>query len=236
MSEWAARRFWTAAHVERVGAGFGVRLDGRPVRTPGKAELAVPTEALAREIAREWDAQDGVIDPRTMPLTRAANSAIERVAPQRRAVAEMLAGYADSDLTCYRADTPDELVARQQAAWDPLIDWAEDVFGARLIPVVGVMHQPQSPRALARLGAEVDRFGAFELTGLHDLVALSGSLVIGLAASREAFALDDLWQRSRIDETWQQERWGEDDEAAEMAEAKRQGFAQAQRLLHLLRS
>ncbi len=234
MSEWKARRFWTEARVEPHEAGFTVRLDGRPVKTPGKTELAVPTQALADEIAREWDAQEGTIDPRTMPFTRAANSAIEKVAPQRAEVADMLAGYGDSDLTCYRADSPEGLVARQAEAWDPLLDWAEATFGARLIPVEGVMHQPQSAAALDRLAAEVRAMTHWELTGFHDLVALSGSLVIGLAAARDAWTPEDLWQRSRVDETWQEEQWGEDAEAAAMAAAKRQDFLQAHRFLKLL--
>ena len=142
MTEWKARRFWKSVTVEPLDEGFGIRLDDRPVRTPGKLALRVPTRALAQEIAEEWELQDGVIDPLSMPFTRAANSAVEKVAPQRAEVAAMLAGYGDSDLLCYRAAAPDELVARQAAAWDPLLDWAKTRHGARLIPVQGVMYKP----------------------------------------------------------------------------------------------
>lgn len=234
MSEWTARRFWTAAEVVRLDGHFAVHLDGRPVKTPGKQNLAVPTRTLACAISAEWDAQEDVIDPASMPFTRAANSAIEKVTPQRAEVAEMLAGYGDSDLICYRAPAPDELVARQSAAWDPLLDWAEEAFGARLVPIEGVMYQPQPPRALAALSRQVHALTAFELTGLHDLVVLSGSLVIGLAATQRAFAPDDLWDRSRIDEDWQQEQWGMDVEAAELAASRKRDFMRANHFFSML--
>ena len=193
----------------------------------------MPTRALAQEIAEEWELQDGVIDPLSMPFTRAANSAVEKVAPQRAEVAAMLAGYGDSDLLCYRAAAPDELVARQAAAWDPLLDWAKTRHGARLIPVQGVMYKPQPPAALRALAAEVEALTPFRLTGFHDLVALSGSLVIGLAAAADHKPPEALWTLSRIDEDWQQEQWGTDDEAAEAAEARRRDFLRAYRFFHL---
>lgn len=234
MTEWKARRFWTSADVVAEAGGWEIRLDGRPVRTPGKLPLAVPTRALAGEIAREWDAQGEVIDPLSMPFTRMANSAIEKVAPQRAAVVEELAGYGDSDLTCYRAEGPEGLVQRQDAAWDPLLGWAAQAYGARLIPVVGVMHQPQPPSALAALAAPVAEMDSFELTAFHDLVALTGSLVIALAVARDHLSPDDAWRRSRIDEAWQQEQWGEDAEAAAAAERRRADFLCAHRFwLHL---
>ncbi|MDM7255674.1 MAG: ATP12 family chaperone protein, partial [Paracoccus sp. (in: a-proteobacteria)] len=123
MSEWKARRFWQQAQAVRDGDGWGVTLDGKPLRTPGKHPLIVPTKALAQAIAAEWDAQESVIDPNSMPLTRAANSAIEKVRPQREEVALMLAEYGGTDLLCYRADTPEDLAAREAKGWDPLIDW-----------------------------------------------------------------------------------------------------------------
>ena len=224
MSEWKARRFWDKAAVESEGAGFRITLDGRAVLTPGKLALILPSRTLAERVAAEWNAQEGVIDPGTMPFTRLANSAVEKVAPQRVAVAEMLAGYADTDATCYRADSPQGLVERQAAAWDPLLDWAAEAYGGRLVPVAGVMHQPQSERALQALSAPVFAMEAFELTGFHDLVSLTGSLVIGLAARDGHLPGAELWARSRIDETWQEEQWGTDEEAAALAEAKAQDF------------
>jgi chaperone required for assembly of F1-ATPase len=207
-------------------------LDARPLRTPAKAPLVVPARALAEALAAEWQAQEGQLRPETMPLTRAANAAIDRVAPQRTAVVAEILRYGETDLLCYRAAAPRGLAARQAAAWDPLLDWAAGRFGARLIPVAGVMPMAQPAPALAALEAAVARFESFGLTGLHELVALSGSLVIGLAAAHRADDPEALWQATRIDEDWQIEQWGEDAEAARAAAAHAAAFRQA---LHFLR-
>ena len=148
MSDWKAKRFWKAADVAETNHGFTVHLDGRAVKTPAKAPLVVPTRAMAQAIAKEWDAQDGLIAPDTMPVTRAANAAIDKVTHQHDEVAQMIAGYGDTDLLCYRADSPVELVARQAAAWDPLLDWAADTLEARLKPVTGIMHSPQDRKSV----------------------------------------------------------------------------------------
>ncbi|MEO0822502.1 MAG: ATP12 family chaperone protein, partial [Pseudomonadota bacterium] len=135
------KRFWSETRVVAAeGAGFTVHLDERPIRTPGRAELALPTRALAEALAAEWDAQTETVDPRAMPLTRAANTAIDRVLPERAAVAAAIAEYGESDLLCYRAPYPDELAAEQAAGWDPLLDWAAEALGARLATGAGVMH------------------------------------------------------------------------------------------------
>ena len=234
VSGWAARRFWREVAVVPEVGGFALRLDGRGLRTPAKAPLVVPTPALAEAVAEEWRAVGEVVDPRAMPATRAANAALDKVASEREAVVAELAGYGDADLTCYRAEAPEALVARQAEAWDPLLDWAARAHGARLTPVAGVMHRPQDAGALARLAAPLGRADPFALTALSDLVALSGSLVIGLAAVSGAWDPDDLWARSRIDERWQEELWGHDEEAAAAAALKRRDFLGAHRLLGLL--
>ena len=233
MSGWAARRFWREVAVVPEGDGFALRLDGRGLRTPAKAPLVVPTPALAEAVAEEWRAVGEVVDPRAMPATRAANAALDKVAPEREAVVAELASYGDADLTCYRAEAPEGLVARQAAAWDPLLDWAEAAHGARLAPVAGVMHRPQDAGALARLAEPLRRADAFALTALSDLVALSGSLVIGLAAVSGTWDPADLWARSRVDEVWQEERWGRDEQAAETADLRRRDFLRAHRLHRL---
>ncbi|SMX39130.1 ATP12 family chaperone protein [Maliponia aquimaris] len=227
MSEWALKRFWKAAEVVPEAEGYTVTLDGRGVRTPAKARLVVPTEALARAIAAEWQAQDQRVDPSTMPFTRMANSALDKVIPQHAEVADMLADYGDSDLLCYRATAPAALVDRQCAAWDPLLDWAATVHGARLLPVAGVMHRPQDPGALARLSQAVHAQSAFQLAAFHDLVSMSGSLVIALAVMQGARTAEEGWALSRIDESWQAEQWGADEEAEEVAERKRLEFLHA---------
>ncbi len=234
MSEWAAKRFWTAATVTEGDAGYGIALDGRALKTPAKAPLAVPTTALAAAIAAEWDAVEGKIDPRAMPMTRTANSAIDKVAHQHADVAEIIAAYGATDLLCYRATSPQELVLRQSEEWDPLLDWADSALGVRLRAVEGVMPEPQGPAALQALRARVHAHAAFELAALHDLVALSGSLIIGLAATHDARDIGTLWQISRLDEAWQAELWGADDEAEAMAAVKRAAFIHSKEFFLLL--
>ncbi len=229
MTEWKAKRFWKEAAVVEDEGGYGIRLDGRPVRTPAKAAMIVPTRPLAEAVAAEWDAQEDLIQPGTMPVTRSANAAIDKVRHQHAEVADMLAGYADTDLLCYRADSPDSLVQRQAEAWDPLLDWAEARYGARLVPVAGVMHRPQEAGALAQFSAEVHAMDNFTLTAFHDFVGLSGSLVIGLAAQEEARPAEDLWELSRLDERWQEEQWGIDEEARAVEAVKRAEFLHAKR-------
>lgn len=235
MTEWAARRFWTEAAVEETEDGHIVALDGRPVRTPARAPLVLPSRPLAEAVAGEWQNQPEMIDPLAMPLTRAANSAIDRVAPAREGVIAMLAEYGETDLLCYRAEAPGALAERQAAGWDPLLDWAAQTLGARLVCGVGVMHVAQPEASLNALRAAVEPLDAFALTGLYDLVTLSGSLIIGLAAERRAQAPDRLWDLSRIDESWQAEQWGEDAEAAAAAEEKQRSFLRAARFVALAR-
>ena len=232
MTEWAPKRFWSTATAEPREGGHGVLLDARPLRTPGKREMLLPSATLARAVAAEWDAQAEVIAYATMPMTRMANTAIDRVAAKHGDVAAYLARYGETDLLCYRAeDGPDGLAGRQVAAWDPLLDWAARAFGARLRPTRGVMPIAQSPEAIDRLVKVVAGHSAFELTALHDLVTLSGSLVLGLAAARGELPPDKAWERSRIDEEWQAELWGRDDEAEVAAQNRRDGFLAAHRFL-----
>lgn len=235
MTEWAAKRFWTLTGISAVKDGYGVRLDGRPIRTPAKVPLILPTRALAEAVAREWDAQAKAIDPQTMPLTRAANSAIDKVTPQYDSVAEIVSAYGDSDLLCYRAEGPEALQQRQAETWDPLLRWADETHGAPLLVTTGVMHVAQAPDSLARLDAAVRAFSPWELTALHDLVALSGSLVIGLAAASGAFPAAELWESAQIDEIWQQEQWGVDDEAQAQTRQRQQAFLLAMQFLELAR-
>lgn len=229
-----ARRFWTHAEVVAEAAGHALQLDGKPVRTPARAALILPNRALALAVAAEWAAQGEAIQPETMPLTRAANSAIDRVAPQLDDVAAMVAAYGESDLLCYRAAHPPGLVARQTAAWDPILAWAAQALGAPLTATQGVMHAAQPDASLARLRDAVTALDAFALTGLHDLVALSGSLVLGLAVRAGRLDPAQAWDISRLDEVWQAEHWGIDTEAAAAAAEREAAFLSAARLLDLL--
>lgn len=233
MSDWKPKRFWKTATPTVCEGGFTVLLDGRAVKTPAKASLTVPTLALAEAIAVEWDAQEKLIDPRTMPVTRGANAAIDKVRTQRDEVVALLAEYGDSDLLCYRAAGPDGLIERQAAHWDPLLEWAADTLDVRLAVGEGVMHVPQDPAALARLTAEVAAFDDFALAAAHDLISMSGSLVLALAVTRQAVDVEHAWVVSRVDEHWQVEQWGHDDDAAATEAIKRAAFLDAARFFAL---
>lgn len=236
MTEWKAKRFWKAADVLREGDGWTVALDGRPVRTPGKQPLILPTEALARAIAAEWDAQDGAIDPYSMPMTRAANSTVEKVRPQREAVATMLAEYGGTDLLCYRADAPEDLARRQAAGWDPLIDWAAVSLQAPLRITEGIVPVQQDNLALAALAGHIAAHDDFALTALHDLVTIPGSLVLGLAVTQGRIDAAQAFELSRLDEEFQAEQWGRDAESDEAAEGRRLALTNAERFLQLSRA
>ena len=233
MSVWTPRRFWTTASAVPTPGGFTVHLDGKPVRTPLKAPLILPTLALAEAVAAEWQQVEGKVDPAVMPFTRAANSAIDKVAPQFEEVAAMLAAYGDSDLLCYRAEGPEGLVEAQAKAWDPVLAWAATDLAAPLQATAGVMHIAQPPESLSRLAGLVAAMTPFQLAGFHDLVAISGSLVLALAVARGHLTAEAAWGLSRVDEDWQIALWGEDEEAAEVAALKRAAFVQAWRFLVL---
>lgn len=229
-----AKRFWTAATAEPEGDGWAVRLDGRPVRTPAGAPLVLPTRAMAEAAAAEWDAQEDRIRPEAMPVTRAANTVIDRIGAHREAVAEEIWRYGASDLLCYRAPYPRGLTERQAQAWDPLLDWAERRHGARMIRIAGVMHAAQPEPSLAALRAAVEAHDLYGLAALYDLTVLSGSLIIALAVAEGEVTAEEGWRLSRIDEDHQSEQWGEDAEAAATAALKRRDFLAARRLFDLL--
>lgn len=237
MSEWATKRFWKDATVEVAGDNaFEVKLDGRSLRTPAKALLQVPTQALAQAIADEWTAQGEKIDPRTMPVTRTANSALDKVAHQQVEVANLIAAYGETDLLCYRAIGPEKLIARQAEQWDPLLAWASESLDAPLNVGTGVMHVAQPVDSVEKLAELVHAMDPWRLAAFHDLVALSGSLVLALAVIHDKAPLDDIWQLSRLDELWQIECWGDDEEAADLAKLKAQAFAEAGKFYRLVAS
>ena len=230
MSEWKMKRFWKEATVSDHANGFAILLDGRPVKTPAKVGLVAPTEPFAQAIADEWMAQDEEIDPTAMPFTRTANAAIDKVRLQHDEVANMLAEYADSDLLCYRAEGPAALIARQAEIWDPYLDWGAETLGARLTPVTGLMHMPQDESALRRLRDLTLQQSEFELAAFHDLVSLSGSIILGFATARDVASPDEIWAASRLDELWQIEQWGADEDAEAVSALKAEAFRHAKRV------
>lgn len=228
------KRFYAEATAAPVEAGWQIRLDGRPVKTPARHALIVPNERLGQAIAEEWQSQGDEVDPRTMPLTGLANAAIDRVAADAPSFAQGLARYGESDLLCYRADGPETLAARQRDLWDPLLAWARQRFDVDLETTCGVMHRPQHQETTDRLARAVAARDAFALAALSPLVTVSGSLVIGLALAEGAIDLDTAWAAATLDEQWQVEQWGEDAEAAAMLATRRRDFEAGHRFLQLL--
>lgn len=233
MSVWQAKRFWATAVAEVCDGGFTVKLDTRAVKTPARRALVLPTYAMAQAIALEWDAQQGLVNPNKMPLTRAANSAIDKVAVQFDAVATQLAAYAGTDLLCYRATGPAPLIARQAHGWGPVLDWTARVFDAPLIATAGVMHIAQAETSLQRLSDRLFAMTPFQLAAAHDLIAISGSLVLALAVAHHHLTPHEAWDLSRIDETWQSEEWGIDEDAALLEASKQAAFFDAARFYTL---
>lgn len=214
------KRFWkTVAIVD--GA---IELDGRPVRTPARAPLALPTPQLAEAVAEEWRSVGEQIDPRAMPLTGLANAAIDQVAPNPAPFAADLARYGESDLLCYRAELPEPLVERQAAQWDPLLDWARTRYDVHFETTAGIMHRPQPPATIARLQEVVAALDPFRLAALNPLVTISGSLVASLALLEGAADPETVWRAAQLDEDWQAEQWGEDDLAVRAREVRRADF------------
>ena len=225
------KRFYKAA---TVGPGRAILLDGRPVKTPGRVDLAPPSAALADAIAAEWEAQDETINPRSMPLTGLANAAIDRIAPDKDAFARGLTAYGESDLICYRPERPAPLVARQAGHWDPILAWARRRYDVDFTVAEGVIHAQQPAHTIDQLAQAVLARDAFQLAGLSPLVTVSGSLLIGLAFADEAIDLDTAWAAATVDEAWQAEQWGEDAEAAKALANRRADFAAGHRFLTLL--
>lgn len=226
------KRFWNAVSFEAVESGFQIKLDNRTVRTPAKKPMVVPSETIARKVAAEWEAQVEKVDPSSMPWTRTSNAAVDKVSLQRADVMAHIGGYAGTDLLCYRAEGPESLVHRQTDVWDPILLWVEEHYGVALQITSGVMPIDQDHSDIARLASEMDPMTNFQLTGFHDLVGLSGSFCIGLAVAEKAFPTEALWSASSLDETWQIEQWGVDEEARIHTEMKKKAFLHAAEVYH----
>jgi len=208
------KRFYREAGVREEPEGFVLTLDGRPARTPARKPLAAPTRAIAEAVAGEWEAQGERIDPASMPVTRILNSAIDGVAERAAEVRVEICAYAGSDLICYRAEGPEALAARQEAAWDPLVAWAREVLGARLRLAAGVMPVAQDETAVAAVAVALDAATAAELAALHTITTLTSSAILALAVARGRLSAEDAWNAAHIDEDWQIAQWGEDAEAS----------------------
>lgn len=228
------KRFWKDVEVCGESGGWGIRLDDRPVRTPARAVLVVPTESLADAIADEWRSVGEKVDPRVMRLTGIANAAIDRVAPDKEAFAAGLARYAEADLACYRAEGPQALVGRQEQSWDPLLAWARRRFDVDFTITLGLMHVGQPPGTVERLSHAVATLDSFRLAALSLLVTIGGSLVASLAVLEGAIDVDEAWDAVSVDERWQLEQWGADEEAEKALENRRNDFFAGARFVELL--
>jgi chaperone required for assembly of F1-ATPase len=228
------KRFWKNVEVRTDEGGWGVSLDGKPVRTPARAALIVRSEALAEAIAEEWRGAVDEIDPRAMPLTGLANAAIDHVTKDKAGFASGLARYAEADLASYRSEWPPQLVDRQAQSWDPLLAWGRRRFDIDFSTTSGLMHIPQPPATVERLAHEVLALDPFQLAGLSPLVTVGGSLLAALAVLEKAISPETGWQAVSVDDRWQLEQWGSDADAELALETRRRDFFAGARFLELL--
>jgi len=231
-----AKRFYESVYVGETDDGYSVRLDGKPIKTPGGKDFVVPTLQLGEAIADEWRAQGGEIDPDTMPLTRYANTVIDRVAVRHAAIAAELAKFAGHDLLCYREDVTTELMQRQAAAWDPWIAWAADRYGVELEVARGLSPIEQPPETLERLARAIAAHDAHRLAVLNTGITITGSAVLGLAFVARAMDAAQAFATARVDEIFQAERWGRDAEAEARDARRLADLKAAERYLSLLPS
>ena len=227
------KRFYARAGVVEGSEGFAVTLDDKPVRTPSGRALAAPIREIADAVAAVWDAQTEFIDPLTMPFTRFANSVVDAVVERADAVADDVAKYLGSDLLFYRAGHPEALVAREAALWDPVVFWAADTLGAHFILAEGIVHvrQPKSAIAAARAAFPTD---PWSIAALHVVTSVTGSALLALALLHGALDADQVWAAAHVDEDWNIEKWGIDEEVAARREARLVDFRAAARILRSL--
>jgi chaperone required for assembly of F1-ATPase len=230
------KRFYKEAKVVPAAGEFAIELDGKPLRTPEKRALIVPSIQLAEAIAGEWQGQGITVKPLSLPLTRLVSTAIDRVAPRRAEVIAEIAKYAATDLLCYRADEPRELVERQQQIWQPLLDWAEARLAAAFTVTQGVTPIAQTPATLAAIERAIAGHDAMRLAALHLATTACGSVVLGLALIGDRISADEAFAAAQLDETFQIERWGEDAEQTKTRAALKEDIALAARFAALLRA
>jgi len=228
------KRFWKSVGIEQEDDRWGVRLDGRQVRTPARSVLVVAGARLAEAIADEWRGVEDRVDPAAMPLTGIANAAIDLVTPDPKTFAAGLARYAETDLACYRSEWPPDLVRLQAESWDPLLAWARRRYDVDFSTTTGLMHVPQPPATVERLAHAVNALNAFQLAGISPLVTIGGSLVAALGVIEKAIPAGDAWQAVSVDERWQLEQWGADPEGRLAMDNRRADFIAGAQFLELI--
>ncbi|WP_150522866.1 ATP12 family chaperone protein [Roseibium sediminis] len=218
------KRFYKKAEAAEIAGGYAIHLDGRPVKTPSKSTLTLPSAVLAEAVAAEWEAQEKEINPGAMPLTRIANSAQDAVSQKFAEVADEITRFLGNDAVCYRADEPETLVERQTRIWDPVLDWAGQELGARFVLVEGIIHKEQPDALLKAFRTRLSDLTALQLAAFHTATTLMGSAVLAFAVLGEHLTADEAWSAAFIEEDWNIERWGEDAEAAKLRSYKRSEF------------
>ena len=230
------KRFYERVTTASLDDGYAIFLDDRPIKTPKRETLVVPTEALALALAEEWDSQGKTVSIESMRLNKLANTAIDHIGRVRDEVIDDIAKYGETDLLCYRSDYPQELQDIQTSKWQPVLDWVEEATGARLKSTVGVIHLPQEETALSRIRSAVSGHDDFRLTALHMVTTLTGSVCLALALSNGFLSVDEIWDIATVDDQFQEKRWGTDPEAQESLHRRHRDLMVASRQLDLLKA
>ncbi|APG63340.1 hypothetical protein LPB140_11700 [Sphingorhabdus lutea] len=230
------QKFWKEAAISHDENGYNILLDGRGIKTPEKRSLAVPHIKMADAILAEWDgvADGAKIDPAAMPFTGFANAAIDKIAPNKAEFAEGLGQYAEADLFCYHATSPQELVERQAAIWTPRLNWAAAYYGVEFTIIHGIMHQDQPAETRQKLRGALNGLSAWQLAAMAKLIPISGSLVASLMIVENAEAADALWPEICLDELWQEEQWGADEFAIKNRRDREKDFLLAAQFLKFM--
>ena len=233
MSEWKQKRFWKNVHVVSSVSGYFIKLDDKILKTPAERQMVLPTEALAKKVASEWDQQAEEIDPTIMPFTKSTNAALDKVSEQFEEVSALLGEYGDTDLLYYRADSPLELKKLQETGWDPIVKWAENTFKVRINCGIGIVYIPQNEQLFSEIQFKISDLNIFELTAFYDMVSITGSLILGLAIINGRLSAEEAYQLSRVDELWQLEQWGEDEEAQAASNLKNEAILHSEEFFSL---
>lgn len=224
MTAGPARRFYKQVAVTGAAAPFAITLDERTLRTPLKRPLDLPTKALADALAAEWEAQAEKIEPHTMPFTKLANTVLDRVATDKDRIVGEIVDFAGSDLVCYRAANPPDLVERQARIWQPVLDWARTKFGGEFQATEGILHIAQPEASLAALRDYLSTKSPWALTALHNMTTLTGSALISAMAAEKVLLPAEAWLAAHVDEDWQIEQWGWDEEARHRRDFRKREF------------
>jgi chaperone required for assembly of F1-ATPase len=229
MSKWKKKRFWKVVSIKPIDGldGYQISLDDKILNTPSKNPFVLPTSEMASLVASEWQSINDEIKPQEMPYTRFVNSSIDKIKPQLKDIRKLLLEYGDCDLICYRADSPQALISRQELAWDGAIEWAEKELNVILKVFKGVVYCPQPTKSILELEKHVFELSIFQLCALHELVTISGSLILSLAVIKEFLCERTAWEASQVEEKWQVDHWGSDMDAQKATDEKRNSFYQA---------